>query len=844
MKKSVMILGNILIILVVLAAVILDVHSEQQWMLTSKRADFENMTAAMESVTTNYLRGEQLVCNSWAKSINSRNMTVEEAAEFLRTSVSDPDAMAHILYEGEDGLAGLSTVEQKKNPGDYTVSYKNISIFSGNYGDLIHGDDFVKVTRAYTNPVNALQSIAFCCPVTIREESTGKLVEAVILRIIPVSVFEQRWVFPTEDYRNAEISLIDGAGDYLIRGKSFKNSNFYEFYQSYNTFTAASMNDLKEDVGGATGSLEMDNSQGENCLIAHTRVNYTNNWIIVAMIPMQELREHDTNWTLVGIVTAGLLLLLLFNLRNMANLNRQLKAAAAAADQANQAKTDFLSTMSHDIRTPMNAIIGLTAIAGRNTEDQATVKDSLHKINLASNHLLTLINDILDISKVESGKLNLSPVTFSVVECAENLVNISQPMVKEKDIDFNFRVGRFEHETLYADQLRINQIFINILSNAIKYTEPGGRVDVDFREEPGTTDKTVILKYVVADTGIGMTPEFIARMYDPFSRQTDSRVNSIQGTGLGLSITKKMVDMMNGTIDCESEAGKGTTFTVKLEIAVAEKTEEEMNLPPVRVLIADDDEVLRETTADTLRAMGAEADTVKGGLEAVQKVLDGAEYQVVLLDWKMPDLDGVETARRIRAKTGDKVPIMLISAYDWSDLETEAKDAGVTGFISKPLFRSTLYNRLNDVLGTKHENGSSEDENADIAGMRILVTEDIDINWEIISMLLGAQGVETERAVNGKEAVDRMKSAREGEFDLIFMDIQMPVMNGIEATKQIRALEDPWASRIPIIAMTADAFSENVAECLEAGMNGHIAKPIDMKLVLKEIRRIREEARA
>ncbi|QTE71055.1 response regulator [Clostridiales bacterium FE2011] len=844
MKKSLIILGNILIILAVLAAVFLDVSSEQQWRMETKREDFENMTAAMESVTANYLLGEQQVCNAWARYINASDLTAEEAIAFLGKSVNRPQVMAHILYEENGELVGLSTEAHKKDPGDYTVSYKNIDILEDENGMLMNEDSVVKVTRAYTNPVNAIQSIAFCCNVKIRDEETGENKDAVILRIIPISAFEQRWVFPTEDYQDAVISLIDADGDYIIRGKSFKNSNFYEFYQSYNTFTAASVNELRAVVGGDPGSVEMINSQDQECLIGHTRVNYTDNWIIVTMIPMRELKEHESNWTLIGIIVAGLLLLLIFNLHSVMNLNRQLKAAAVAADQANRAKTDFLSTMSHDIRTPMNAIIGLTTIAGKNTEDQVTVKESLRKINLASNHLLTLINDILDISKVESGKLNLSPVTFSIVECAENLVNISQPMVKEKNIDFNFRVSHFEHEYLYADQLRINQIFINILSNAVKYTEPGGTVDVDIREEKGETDKTVKITYVVADTGIGMTPEYMQHMYDPFTRQTDSRVNTIQGTGLGLSITKKMIDLMNGTIDCESEVGKGTTFTVKLEIAVADKTEEEMKLPPVNVLIADDDDVLRQTAADTLRSIGVEADTAAGGMEAVQKVQDGAQYQVVLLDLKMPDMDGIETARKIREKMGDKVPIVLISAYDWSDMEEAAKEAGVNGFISKPLFRSTLYNKLNEVLGNEREHNGTEDENADIAGMHILVTEDNDINWEIISMLLQMQGVETERAVNGLEAVERMKNARKGEFDLIFMDIQMPVMNGIEATKQIRALEDPWARQIPIIAMTADAFSENVAECFEAGMNGHIAKPIDMKIVLKEIRRIKEENRA
>ena len=844
MKKSLIILGNILIILAVLAAVFLDVSSEQQWRMETKREDFENMTAAMESVTANYLLGEQQVCNAWARYINASDLTAEEAIAFLGKSVNRPQVMAHILYEENGELVGLSTEAHKKDPGDYTVSYKNIDILEEEHGMLMSEDSVVKVTRAYTNPVNAIQSIAFCCNVKIRDEETGENKDAVILRIIPISAFEQRWAFPTEDYQDAVISLIDADGDYIIRGKSFKNSNFYEFYQSYNTFTAASVNELRAVVGGDPGSVEMINSQDQECLIGHTRVNYTDNWIIVTMIPMRELKEHESNWTLIGIIVAGLLLLLIFNLHSVMNLNRQLKAAAVAADQANRAKTDFLSTMSHDIRTPMNAIIGLTTIAGKNTEDQVTVKESLRKINLASNHLLTLINDILDISKVESGKLNLSPVTFSVAECAENLVNISQPMVKEKNIDFNFRINRFDHEYLYADQLRMNQIYINPLSNAIKYTEPGGRVCVDMREEKGETDKTVKITYVVADTGIGMTPEYMQHMYDPFTRQTDSRVNTIQGTGLGLSITKKMIDLMNGTIDCQSEVGKGTTFTVKLEIAVADKTEEEMKLPPVNVLIADDDDVLRQTAADTLRSIGVEADTAAGGMEAVQKIQDGAQYQVVLLDLKMPDMDGIETARKIREKMGDKVPIVLISAYDWSDMEEAAKEAGVNGFISKPLFRSTLYNKLSEVLGNEREHNGTEDENADIAGMHILVTEDNDINWEIISMLLQMQGVETERAVNGLEAVERMKNARKGEFDLIFMDIQMPVMNGIEATKQIRALEDPWARQIPIIAMTADAFSENVAECFEAGMNGHIAKPIDMKIVLKEIRRIKEENRA
>ena len=843
MKRILVLAGNFLIIAAILALTFFYVRGERARSLSAKTSAFENMTEAMENVTTNYLIGEEQVCKSWANYINKNQMTMDEAIGFVRESIDTPGVMAHLLIEENQSLTGLSTVARSQTPDDYGVSYKNVGRIVGSLSELSDREGTVNVTRAFTNPVNAIQSIAFYAPVSLRNTETDELQPAVLLRIIPVSAFAKKWVFPTEEYRNAEISLIDASGDYIIKGHSFKNSNFYEFYQSYNSANPMALESLKKALSGDPGVVEINNSEGKPGLIGHTRVNLTDDWIIVTMIAMEELDKAEVNWTLVGIVGIGLLLLLVFNLSIMLGLNRQTKIAAAAAERANQAKTDFLSTMSHDIRTPMNAIIGLTAIAGKNAEDSKAVRENLKKINLASNHLLTLINDILDISKVESGKLNLSPVTFSIVECADNLVNMSNPMVKEKNIDFNFRVSQFEHEYLYADQLRLNQIYINLLSNAIKYTEPGGQVNVEMREEPGTTDKTVRLTYVVADTGMGMTPEFMARMYQPFSRQTDSRVNTIQGTGLGLAITKQMIDLMHGTIDCQSAVGKGTTFTVVLELPVADKLIDEMMLPPIRVLLADDDKVLLESGEEELKAIGVIADTVLSGREAVQAVSERRDYRVVILDWKMPDMDGVEAARQIRAQLGEEIPILMISAYDWSDIEEEAKEAGVNGFISKPLFRSKLYDKLNELLGNEKAQSQQEDEDGDIAGMKILVAEDNDINWEIISMLLQMHGVETERAENGDLAVKRISKAEKNEFDLIFMDIQMPIMNGIEATKAIRALGDSRISQIPIIAMTADAFSENVAECLAAGMNGHIAKPVDMKLVLKEIKRIKEEKR-
>jgi len=841
MKKILIIFVNIIIMASILTFVVFYSRYTNHEAYQRQIEHFENTTVTMEKVTENYLEGEQNICDVWAHYINNKNMSMQEAIEFIRVSHVLTNASAHLI--STETLTGLSTRPKQGTVDEYDVSYKRLDILNDvNWIDEIGKS--INITRAYTNPMNGEQSLAFCNMVTLYDTESKTSKNAVLLRVIPISVLEQKWVFPQSELANAELSMIDSDGDYILKGYSFKNASFFEFYNSYNTTDPKTTKQLFERITSSTGSITMLNSHKEECILVFTPVDAAAGWTLLGFIPAGDLVVDKENWLLFGVVFVGLLILFICDLCYMRFLNKRLQVTAREADSANKAKTDFLSTMSHDIRTPMNAIIGLTTIAEKNLTDVESTKESLRKISLASNHLLTLINDILDISKVESGKLKLNPLTFSIVETVENLVNISQPMIKEKNLEFSFHINRMEKEYLYTDQLRLNQIYINILSNAIKYTEPGGSVSVDLREEISDVSGCVRLSYVVEDTGIGMSPEFMENMYQPFSRQVDSRVNSIQGTGLGLAITKQMVELMNGTIECRSTQGKGTVFSVVMDIPVANRQREDMQLESINVLIVDDDEVMLKTAVDTIESLGANAEYAHSGPEAIgmieHKHLSGQNYDVVIIDWKMPEVDGVETIRRIRSQIDENIPILLISAYDWSDIEDKAKEAGANGFVSKPLFRSTLYDKINALIGKESRSVEPEDDHSDLQGLHILVAEDNDINWEIISAMLAMFGITTDRAENGQVCVDMMRNAQKQSYELIFMDIQMPQMNGLDATRAIRKLEDPWAASIPIVAMTADAFSENITECLNAGMNGHIAKPVDIKLVVKEIRRIRE----
>ncbi len=532
--------------------------------------------------------------------------------------------------------------------------------------------------------------------------------------------------------------------------------------------------------------------------------------------------------------------------RNEIQSRMALSEAYEVANRASKAKTEFLSRMSHDIRTPMNAIIGMTAIAGTHLDDRERVADCLNKITVSSKHLLSLINEVLDMSKIESGKVDLSEENFVLSELVDNLILLVRSQLNAKHHELNVRINDVKHEKVIGDSSRLRQAFVNLMSNAIKYTPDGGKINLIISEKPCRQPQFGCYEFIFEDNGIGMDPEFVDQIFEPFARAKDSRVDEIQGTGLGMSITRNLVRMMNGNIKVESELGKGSRFIVtvfmKLQEAEDISYEEFVDLP---VLVADDDRDTCESACCILDEIGMDSEWVLGGEEAVQKVVlrheENRDYFAVILDWKMPDMDGIETTRQIRKQVGPDVPIIIISAYDWSDIELEARAAGADAFIGKPFFKSRFVCLFHDMLNGEVQpvqtNDVEEVEQQDFSGKRILLVEDNELNAEIAEEILKMANLEIDHAENGQVAVDRFMESERGYYDLIFMDVQMPVMNGNEAARAIRALAHPDAKRIPIVAMTANAFTEDVQAAKSAGMNEHIAKPLDFKKLVETLNR-------
>lgn len=643
--------------------------------------------------------------------------------------------------------------------------------------------------------------------------------------------------------------IIQKKGDYVLCDKGNHSDNYYEYLKNealfYKSNSENTINDIRTQLSNGEDYSNIITLEGAHHHLYFTALPYTE-WYLVTVMPysaldaaIADLGNRRTYSALFGsgIILLALLIIFVKYSRLTQHQIAALGEARETAEHASLAKSEFLSNMSHDIRTPMNAIVGMTTVAASNLDDRERVSDCLKKISLSSRHLLGLINDILDMSKIESGKLVLNLSSISLKESMDSIVNIIQPQIKEKGLKFDITVTNILAENVICDGVRLHQVLINLLSNAVKYTPEGGYVRLAFYQEstPGS-ENYVRSHFIVSDTGIGMTQEFQRRIFDSFSREDNTRIHKIEGTGLGMTITKYIVDEMKGSITVSSELNKGSEFHVTIDLEKGDDLPEDMHLPNWKLLLVDDDRQFAPCALEMLEELGVCAEWAIGGRSALEMVeahhKNTDDYDIVLLDWQMPGLNGIETARKIRMLVGGHIPVLLISAYDWDDLRNDATAVGIDGFIPKPLFKSTLYYGLKkyaDVDKPSEEQAEPNEYNA--AGKRILLAEDNDLNWEIAEELLSAYGFKIERAENGKICVDKFTASPVCYYDVILMDLRMPVMNGYEATKEIRRLSREDAD-IPIIAVTADAFSEDIQKCLACGMNAHVAKPIDVRKLI------------
>ena len=520
-------------------------------------------------------------------------------------------------------------------------------------------------------------------------------------------------------------------------------------------------------------------------------------------------------------------------IRELEEQAEQMRNALEAAESANRAKSAFLSNMSHDIRTPMNAIIGFSALLMRDADNPGKVREYTRKVIASSQHLLSLINDVLDISKIESGKMVLNISEFELADMITAVDTVIRPQTNAKDQAFDVYVKGLLHEQFIGDETRINQVLINLLSNAVKYTQEGGRIRLKVVGEQPASRRFQNLTISVEDNGYGMTPEYCEKIFDAFTRADNNTTRKVQGTGLGMAITKNIVEMMGGTIEVHSELGKGSIFTVRICLRIPDKNSdakfwEQYGIS--NILVVDDAQEVCENIKNLMADTGVHIDYALSGEQAVDRIRQAAGsriYDVILIDWKMPQMDGLETARNIRRLISSDIPILVLTAYEWAQIEEEAVRAGINAFLPKPFFVANFRECLKQLRKADEKGGRQEEDVPPLAGRQFLVAEDIELNAEILSEILAMQDAACKVVENGQLAVEEFARSKQGRYDAILMDVQMPVMNGYDATRKIRSLNRQDAQQIPIIAMTANAFTEDVKEALEAGMNAHVAKPVD-----------------
>ena len=653
-------------------------------------------------------------------------------------------------------------------------------------------------------------------------------------------------------------------GSYVVGNEKDAHENYFDrlasVFEGQDQEAASYIDQLAEAMGANEDYSAILQNGGARPPLYCTSLPYCD-WYLVTVLPFDKLDSAiagmSSHWLIIVYAASSAIIAMLLYIffqylklfreqvselkrmnAEMDTARKDAERARKEAEQANTAKQDFLSSMSHDIRTPMNAIIGMTSLAIDHADNPGQVQDYLRKIDLSSKHLLGLINDVLDISKIESGKMALNLETVSLREVMDCVVNMMQPQVKAKNQQFDAAAYEILSEDVVCDSVRLNQVLINLLGNAVKFTPENGSVEVAvYQEALPEAPSRVRTHFLVKDTGIGMSQAYQKVIFESFSREDNTRVQKTEGSGLGMTITKCIVDAMGGSISVHSEQGKGSEFHVVLDLEKAPGRELEAPLPDWNVLVVDGDERLCASAASALESIGIRSGWCRSAERALEWIAEG-RYQLVLMGWKPLDMNGIETARAIRQNCGEGGPAVLLLACDWSGIEDEAREAGISGFISKPLFPSTLSGALSAFAGRGGEEAASAEKAVEqrLRGKRILLAEDNELNWEVAREMLSVLEMELDWVENGQACVARFEKSPAGYYDAILMDVRMPVMDGYEATAAIRGLERGDAD-IPIIAMTADAFSEDIQKCLERGMNDHLAKPIDVQAVASKLKK-------
>ena len=724
---AVLIISNVVLIV---AAILLSAaysHRVEEKQIETEVESFCSTLESMKQIASSHLQMESRHVQDWASYIEKQNMTMDQALDYIREENAQSDRVAHIL--DMDTYDAYST--QIIKGSNQVKCYRYLKYLDTEAGrkfnesvrkSFAEKDGKTYLLGRYRVSESQVTVISVGTRVTLREKS-GVLKDYLLLRVIPVDSMKSIWVFPME-YQSAGVGMITADGDYIIQPAGMSSSDFIEYIRSYNYAEDYNgVEELVEELATQShGVLRYKNSKRQDCYWYFSKYEDNANVCILGYIPVDSLDRPEQSWVVVAVTCAVFLLLAAIDGTYMLHINRKLRKTYVLAEQASAAKTRFLSAMSHDIRTPMNAVIGMTNIARQHLEEPDYVKDCLEKVKLSSRHLMTLINDILDVSRYESGRIRLSPVEFNLEESIRELEHMIVPDVEKKHLDFKIFLEEIECPRVIGDEMRLKQIWINLMSNAVKYTPEGGKVEIWLRE--GNFDREKLntdLIFIILDTGVGMSPEFQQVMYDAFARVTDSRIDKNSGSGLGLAIVKQSVDLMQGTIQCESIPDVGTMFTVRVTLQVPEQQE---------------------------------------------------------------------------------------------------KPATVT---------------------KKQKVTITEEERTAFRGMKVLVAEDNDLNWKIIDIILRQYGVACDRVETGKACVERLLETPEYTYDMVFMDMQMPVMGGKEATALIRSSRREDLQKLLIFAMTADAYAEDIQECLDAGMDGHIAKPIDVEKVCEALYRARNK---